>query len=270
MNKYYDTLGLKIGSSPEDVKKAYRKQASKYHPDKEGGDEEKFKEVQEAYERITNPDKFKKQEQPRHPGNWNVHTIRKTWDPYTKSWIDDDQYDNWEPPPRPVIVNFGIDIESTLHEQKRTIEAASHGIPPTEITVPAGIRNGETIRYFASQEKSDNYNKQPLHVRFMFLPHPTFEVHHADLLMIEKVNAMDLMLGANFNVKTIDGKTLNIKVPEGSQHGKQLRIPGKGLVHRGNTSKRGDMYVIVFAEIPKLTDEEKKIITTMRDKNERT
>lgn len=278
MNKYYDTLGLTSDASEKDVKQAYRKLASKHHPDK-GGDEEKFKEVQEAYERITNPDKFKqpgftnesdfwdhvrRQSQSHHNGQWR--TIRRYWD--GEKWVteEDDLNPRQQQQARPVIINFGIDLESTLTEQKRTIEAVDYDIPPTEITIPAGIRNGESIKYFGDRGENDNYNSRPLIVRFRYLPHKKFEVWDANLITKEEVNALDVMLGTEINVKTIDGTTLKIKVPEGSPHGTQLRVPGKGLSHRANPLIRGDMYVIIDVKIPTLTDEEKKIITNMRDK----
>jgi DnaJ-class molecular chaperone len=272
MNEYYDILGLTSSASNEEVKKAYRKLASKYHPDKgETGDEEQFKKVKDAYERITSPEKFAPKYSEHHGNASGVHRYGSSTHTYTRQW--NKEYNRWEiraeeqnPDDIPVVIQFGIEIGSTLTAQKRTIEAASHGIGPTEINIPAGVMDGEPIRYFSKEINSDNYNKRPLIVRFRYLPNNKFEVFGTNLVMFYTVDVFDVMAGKDFTVKTIDSKTLKIKIPEKAQHGTKIRVAGQGLVQRDQPAIRGDMYIVLAVNIPTLTADEKKIITKMRDK----
>jgi molecular chaperone DnaJ len=135
-----------------------------------------------------------------------------------------------------------------------------------EITIPAGIRHGDTVQYGNIPQQDAGFGKRILLVQFVITPHKDFLVaHHVHLIKRETVDALDAMVGTTLNIKTIDGATLAVTLPAGSKNGTKLKIPRKGLKYKDNPSFRGDMYVEIHISIPTLTDEEKKIITKLRD-----
>lgn len=268
MSKYHDILGISEGASKADVKKAYRTLASKHHPDK-GGDEDKFKEIQEAYDRVSHPDKyedenlgFNRQQGGRDPfwNNVNIHINRG-------GFGGGGFEEHIRRQQQTLRLQFELDLESTMHDQTRSIHIPQYNIPPMEITIPAGIRHGDTVQYGDIPQDDAGYGKRILLVQFVITPHKDFMVaNNAHLVRRETVNALDAMVGTTLNIKTIDGVTLAVKLPAGSENGTKLKIPGKGLKYKDNPSFRGDMYVEIHISIPTLNDEEKEIITKLRDK----
>jgi len=284
MSKYHDILGVPTDASDADIKKAYRKLASKHHPDK-GGNEAKFKEVQEAYDRVSHPDKYKEEEfqyrpyrpnrpqggfgggDPRHRF-WDNVEVNIHGDPDIDEILRKFQEEQRRQHVQHVRIQFELELESTLEEQKRTIHIPSHNIPPMDIHIPAGIRHGDTIQYgHIPQEADGAYGQRKLIVQFSIKPHKDFVVvQGAHLVRAHIVDSFDVMLGTTINVETLEGATLAIKVPAGSENGTKLKIPAKGLKYKDNPSIRGDMYVELHVMTPTLNEEEKGIITKLQDK----
>lgn len=264
MSKYHDILGVSADADEKTVKQAYRKLASQHHPDK-GGDEAKFKEVQEAYERITDPEKFAKED----PFSGFKQQQGRPRGAFWHHAGDEFMHVNFEELLRrqqaTLRMRFEIELESTLHDQQRSIHMPEHHIPPMEITIPAGIRHGESMQYKIPSVTTTT-NDRMLVIQFVVRPHKDFHiVDHLHLLRSEKVSALDAMAGTTLTVTTIDGAKLNVKVPPGSQNGTKLKIPAKGLKYKEDPNYRGDMFVNIEIVIPTLTDDERKIITDLRD-----
>lgn len=271
MSKYHKILGIPVDATKAAIKKAYRNLASKHHPDK-GGDEEKFKEIQEAYDRVSHPEKYKDEIL---GGFGSQHGPRGSfWDNITVNINSSDGIDAHfqfaEHLRRQHVQNirlqFELTLESTLHDQTRSIHIPEYNIPPMEITIPAGIRNGDAISY-ANIPHVEGYAQRALVVQFYIRPHKDFEViNNVHLIKHEIVDALDAMVGTTLTVTTIDGTTLAVKVPAGAQNGTKLKIPAKGLKYKDSPTLRGDMYVEISISIPQLSDEEKEIITKLQDK----
>jgi DnaJ-class molecular chaperone len=226
--------------------------ASKYHPDKDGGSDEKFKQIQEAYDRLSHPDKYQQE----HTNvNWNDARV-VNWETFGENIFRQQQ--------RPVIVQITVGLESTLHDQVRNIDLKAHNIAPTQITIPAGVGHGESIRYNVNPLNPNNYSTSQIIVQFNIEQHPGFVIAQGHLVKQVEVDAFDCMLGKDLLVNTLDNKTLRIKLPAGSQHGAKLKIPGNGLMRRMN-NKRGDLYIVVNIIIPQLTTKQKEIITNLRE-----
>lgn len=272
MSKYHDILGVAADASEGDVKKAYRKLASQHHPDK-GGDEAKFKEVKEAYERITSPEKFANENQHQHYREYQGHSD-PFWD-QVKVHINRHGFnrggfeDHLRRQQQNIRMQFELSLESTLHDQTREIHIPEYNIPPMEITIPAGIRHGEAVQYANIPQDANSYAQRALIVQFVIAPHPDFVVaNHVHLITHGRITALDAMVGTTLNVKTLEGGTLAVKVPAGSENGTKLKIPAKGLKYKEDPTYRGDLYVEIDISIPKLTDEEIEIITKLRDKRQ--
>ncbi len=276
MSKYHDILGVAVDASKADIKKAYKNLASKHHPDK-GGDEEKFKEVQNAYDRVSHPEKYKDEELHGFGGGFNRRPSGDAfWDNVEIHVGGRDDInahfrfaEHLRRQQQNVRLQFELTLESTLHDQTRSIHVPEYNIPPMEITIPAGIRHGDAISYANIPSDGDSYAKRALIVQFHIRPHRDFRVvQGVHLLKQEVVSALDAMVGTTLTITTIDGATLAVKLPAGSENGTKLKIPAKGLKYKDSPTLRGDMYVEIIISIPTLSDEEKEIITKLRDKRQ--
>jgi molecular chaperone DnaJ len=134
-----------------------------------------------------------------------------------------------------------------------------------KVNIPAGVDNGTQLRL--SQEGQPGGNGGPpgdLFVVLKVAEHPIFERHEYDLHCTVPVNIAQAALGCSVDVLTFDGLQ-NVKVPEGSQPGAQLRLKGLGVPHL-NSSTRGDLYVHLAVKIPqRLTRDQRRMLEELRD-----
>lgn len=283
---YYEVLGVKKNASKEDIKKAYRKLARRYHPDLNPGNkeaEEKFKEIQEAYSVLSNGEKRQAYDtfgsaEP-HPG---AGAGRTTW-----KWQ--------EGSPEGVQFNFGdlsgledilgdifgaregttgrgrgrnveyqieIDFETAIKGGTRgiTITREVGGKPLTEtisVRIPAGVNNGSRIRVSGKGgEARKGGGTGDLYLIVKVRPHPIFQREQNDIYVELPITVYEAALGARISVPTVDGTAL-VTVPPGVQGGTRLRLRGKGVPYLKNEG-RGDQYVTVKIVMPEEINENAK------------
>jgi DnaJ-class molecular chaperone len=293
---YYDVLGLARTATDDEIKKAYRTLARKYHPDVNPGDktaEEKFKELNEAYAVLSDPEKRKRYDQL--GANWKTgsdFTPPPGWE-YAQGNYEDlgdifgaagagrgatgfsDFFESLfgarrstRAGPGPGFAMRGADIEAeivlTLEEAHRGVTRSITLQSPTgpktlDVTIPAGVREGSVIR-LAGQGMPGTGNAQAgdllLHVRLR--PHPLFTVVGESDIQIElPVAPWEAALGARVTVPTLDG-SVEMTIPAGSQGGQQLRLRDQGL--RQRQGGRGAEYVrLRIVNPPGLTESEKEL-----------
>jgi len=293
---YYDVLGLARTATDDEIKKAYRTLARKYHPDVNPGDktaEEKFKELNEAYAVLSDPEKRKRYDQL--GANWKTgsdFTPPPGWE-YAQGNYEDlsdifgaagagrgatgfsDFFESLfggrrgtRAGPGPGFVMRGADIEAeivlTLEEAHRGVTRSITLQSPTgpktlDVTIPAGVREGSVIR-LAGQGMPGTGNAPAgdllLHVRLR--PHPLFTVVGESDIQIElPVAPWEAALGARVTVPTLDG-SVEMTIPAGSQGGQQLRLRDQGL--RQRQGGRGAEYVrLRIVNPPRLTESEKEL-----------
>jgi molecular chaperone DnaJ len=115
-----------------------------------------------------------------------------------------------------------------------------------EVQVPAGIKDGEMIRMTGMGEAVPKGTAGDLYIRIMVKPHTLFKRQANDLTMTLEIKLTDALLGASYPIETLDGR-VEIKIPEGINHGEILRIKGKGVPHN---SKRGDLLITIRIKLP--------------------
>lgn len=276
---YYKILGVSERASQDEIKKAYRKLAKEYHPDKHAGDkksEERFKDISDAYSILGNAEK------------------RKKYDMFRKNpWAGQGGFDSQDAGPGGFRFEFGgsnfDDIFSSLFgvgnrkragfsngfedlfggtrtrsfkgrdiEAKLTIGfdlAATGGetiIQTTngkkvKIKIPAGIENGKKIRIRGQGESPPTGEAGDLYVQINIAPHPQFERKGNDIYRTIQINMAQALLGKEITVSTIHGKQVKLKIPAGTSSGKTFRLPGLGIHSK---SGKGDFFVKIEITVP--------------------
>jgi len=282
---YYELLGVARDAEPEEIRRAYRKLARRYHPDvnKDDGAEERFKEVSEAYDVLSDPDKRARYD--RLGANWRQAPPPGADDfggfggfggagggygDVRVEFGDGDFEDLFgtffggRAGRRSGFAARGADHEAVL---ELSLEEAARGGQRTvqlgdgrsyEVNVPAGVRDGQRIRL--AGEGGQGAGGGPsgdLFLRVRLRPHPRFRLDGRDLHVTVPVAPWEAALGAVVEVPTLDGSA-KVKVPAGSSSGRRLRLRGQGFP--GPRGGHGDLYATVQVMVPRhLTDREREL-----------
>jgi curved DNA-binding protein len=295
---YYEALGLSRGASTDEIKKAYRKLARKYHPDMNPGDpsaEEKFKQISEAYEVLTDPEKKKMYDQfgdaAFSPGGgpgartWTWRSGEGANEGFDFFGGGADQYGSFSDifselfgarrstsrRPRSgedLSYTMDIDFMEAVKGTSKTVSLRTEtGTEQLAVSIPAGVNDGSRVRLrgkggpgIAGGPPGD------LYIITRVRPHPFFSRVQDDIYVDVPVTITEAALGAQVTIPTVDGPT-RLTIPEGTQGGQRLRLRGKGAPHLKG-SGRGDMYAVIKIVVPKkMSDTSKKLLRDFDGQN---
>lgn len=289
---YYKILGVDKKSSQDEIKKAYRKLAVKYHPDKNKGNkeaEEKFKEINEANEVVSDPEKRKKYDELGE--NWKYYqqsggADNFDWNKYANQSGGDQTRYSYKGDFNEAFGGSGFsDFFETLFGQgfrssgskearsaKRaayrgedynaemsiTLEDVFRGSEKIfdlngqsiKLKIKPGISEGQILKFSGRGRPGHNGGLAgDLLLQIHVLKDPLFERKGDDLYTDFPVNFYTAILGGKSPIRTFKG-TINVNVPKESQNGKILRIQGMGLPKYGKSDEYGDLYAKINVEIP--------------------
>lgn len=292
---YYKILGLTKNASEADIKKAYRKLARKHHPDLNPNDksaEQKFKQINEANEVLSDPAKRKKYDQ--YGKDWqHADSYEKARQQqgsqgygnqrtYTSSaqGFDESQFSDFfesmfggggfSGGGRRQAAQFkGQDLNATLRlnltdvlqDQKQTISVGDKKI---RLTIPAGVEDGQTIKIRGyGGEGMNGGPKGDLYITFEILNNTRFKRLESDIYATENISLYTALLGGEITIETLSGKVkLNVK-PE-TQNDTKVKLTGKGLPKYKKDGQFGDLYITYKVELPKnLSAKEKELFTEL-------
>jgi curved DNA-binding protein len=281
---YYKVLGVERAASADEIKRTYRKLARRYHPDvsKEKNAEEKFKEVQEAYEVLRDPEKraaydqlgaqWKSGEQFRPPPDWgqgfefsyggggaedaagfsdffaNLFGARS---PFGRAGAESFRRRGGDRHAR-----IEINLEDAYEGGERTIRLRNPEVTPdgrvtlrekeVRVTIPAGVTEGQQIRLRGQGEPaSGNGTPGDLYLEIAIHPHPLYQLEGRDIVVTLPVAPWEAALGGAVEVPTLGGP-VEMKIPAGARSGQRLRLKGRGL--RGQPP--GDEFVVLKVVLP--------------------
>ena len=290
---YYETIGVARSASQEEIKRAYRKLARKYHPDtnKTPEAEAKMKELNEAYEVLKDPDKRAKYDEL--GANYKAGQDFRPPPGFDFNFggpgaggggfrMDGGNFSDFfemffgksgamgggararghggaraaAPPGADVEAEISITLEDAMRGGTRGIKLqAPDGVKSIDVKIPPGATSGSVIRLSGQGQPSPMGGPAgDLRLKVKIAPHPRFEVNDHDLVTDLRLAPWEAALGAKIDVPLFEG-TVSLTVPAGAQSGQKVRIKGKGLPRR--SGEAGDLYVRFVLAVPKaVTDED--------------
>ena len=282
---YYKVLGITKKATENDIKKAYRKMARKYHPDLNPDDKEaekKFKEINEANEVLSNPEN------------------RKKYDKYGKDWKHAEEFEkaqqqqqyqrggrqggsaqyseqdfsdffssmfgggsaggrvrNVQFRGQDYNAELQLELEDVYRTHKRTLTVNGKNI---RLTIPAGVKNGQVIKIKGYGGEGVNGGpKGDLHIKFSILNHSKFKRDKDNLYTTIELDLYKALLGGDVVVDTFDGQ-VKLKVKPETKNLTQVKLKGKGFPVYKKEGQFGDLYITYKIKIPtKLTTREKEL-----------
>jgi len=348
---YYKILGVSKTSSQEEIKKAYYALAHKFHPDKGGGDEAKFKEINEAYQTLGDKDKRSRYDRfgasfnNNNQGFSGFNASGINWEDMAGFGGIEDIFDMFGGGFREkeqdlrrgsdLEVILEIPLESVLKEQRREIklskltkcsrcdgtgaepgskvkecftcrgkgrvqqmrktifgtftqytvcpECGGEGVKPEKpcnvchgegrikkediivLEIPSGVDNNQVIKVKGKGEAGKRGGRPgDLYVRIAIQSHPLFKRKGDDLYLKRNVTFSQAVLGDKISIPNLEGRDIIMKIPQGIESGKTMKISGKGIPHFQGLG-RGDMYVQLNINTPqKLTRKQKELLEELK------
>ena len=288
---YYKILEIDKKANPEEIKKAYRTLAKKYHPDRNQNDkkaEEQFKLVNEANEVLSNPEKRKQYDELGENWQQNQQAYNQQQNPNQQSY-QGNSTQGFDGSDQGAFSDFfeqffaqqrgssrqqqqrkGSDYES---EMEISLEEAFTGTSriiqleneKLRVTTKPGAYTDQQLRIKSKGGKGNNEgNRGDLFIRIKVKDHPKIIRKNNDLYQTIDVNVYDAILGSDLIIETLSGK-LKIKIPAGTQNGKTIRLKGKGMPVYEKPTFFGDLYISIQVKIPEnLTEKQMALFEELK------
>lgn len=273
MDDHYTTLGVPRTASQEEIKAAYRKLASKHHPDR-GGDTATFQKIQAAYDVLGNAEKRAQYDNPAQSFQQfggmpeGFEDIFQAFN--VNGFGDFFGHRRYQQPQRNRTLNLqtAITLEEayTGKELVATIKLPSGKEQVVTVKIPAGVSDGTTLRLQGlGDDTYPNLPRGDVHLSITVVPNSRFERNGDDLIKEIEVDALDAILGTELTVETIDFKTLSITIRPGTQPGTIMAAQGYGMPNMHDNRFKGRLLLKVKVIIPTLlTDQQKDLINQAR------
>lgn len=282
---YYKILGINKKASANDIKKAYRKMARKYHPDLNPGDKEaekKFKEINEANEVLSNPENRKKYDkygkdwkhaeefekaqqqqqyhrsaQQRGPGQYSEEDFSDFFSSMFGGGSAGGRGRNVQFRGQDYNAELQLELEDVYRTHKRTLTVNGKNI---RLTIPAGVKNGQVIKIKGyGGEGIRGGPKGDLHIKFSILNHSRFKRDKDNLYTTVQLDLYKAMLGGEAVIDTFDGK-VKLKIKPETKNLSQVKLKGKGFPVYKKEGEYGDLYVTYNIKLPtNLSAKEKQL-----------
>lgn len=289
---YYKTLGVARDAKTEDIKKAYRRLARKYHPDvsKEVGAEESFKAVNEANDVLSDPEKRRAYDQLGHyqpgqdfrpPPGWGgrsasgagasgmdfsdffAQMFGADMGGHAGSHSNAHRRQRAAPRGQNVEATLSLTLEEAFHGCEKQIDlAAASGQRSVKMRVPAGSLSGQRLRLSGKGQPSPMGGAAgDLFLALQVAPHALYRLEGKDIYLDTPVLPWEAALGLTLTIPTLAGDR-RLKVPAGARNGQKLRLAGRGMPSNDGA---GDFYVQLQIVLPPtLSDEERALYESLR------
>lgn len=291
---YYKVLGVEKSATQEEIRKAYRKQAKRYHPDINKDDpqaKERFQEINEANEVLSDPEKRKKYDE--YGENWQhadeFEAQRRQYRSNPNGGFDFGGFGGFgdfsgnegnasgfsdffeqlfgssfrqrqSPKGKDLQATLSITLQEAAKEHKQTFSINNEKI---RITVPAGIADGQKIR-IKGRGAVQNGVRGDLYITFRIEPDARFTRKGNDLYTTLTIDLYTLLLGGEVVVPTLGGNA-KVNIKPATQPDSKLRLRGKGMPEYKKEGTTGDLIVTVKTNLPMLNDKQKELLKKIKE-----
>jgi DnaJ-class molecular chaperone len=248
MSDHYDTLGVSKDASESEIKKAYRKLAMKFHPDRNPDDpnaDNKFKAATEAYEVLSDANKKAQYD---NRGQSHFQSFMNGGNEFDVTDIDSlfRKFRHQGAAPRKPLYRANITLQQAYYGTALRFDTQT-------VNIPAGVRSGNKLHFPDKMVE--------IHVAH----HPKFKRSNDDLLVDIKITAIEAMVGIEATITHLNGTKLKFKIPPGTQVGQVVKLNGKGMPNPEH-DRHGDLLIRCNVTVPILTDEEKERIVDIHNR----
>lgn len=277
----YETLEVKESASADEIKKAYRKLARKYHPDvnKEAKAEDKFKEINAAYEVLS--DKEKKQQYDQHGdsmfGGQNFHDfaqgqgqgvdlddiLRQMFGGgggFNQGGFSQGGFGGFNEPDLDTQAQITVAFDVSVIGGKQHISLNNDSF---DIKIPEGIKDGQKIRA-KGKGKSYQGKRGDLIIKVNIAPSPEYERDEFTLTKIFDIPLKTALFGGKIEIKTIH-KDITLKIPQNTKQNQKFRVKELGVLNR-KLGNKGDLYLKVNIVLPKIKDLDEEFAKILEEK----
>ena len=275
MQDYYEILNVSEHATADEIKLAYRKLAMQWHPDRNQNDEkatEKFKQLSVAYEILSDNQKRAEYDAIRNghtSDSFNLNTKggQTNFNDLFAHIFGNHSAFHQPQRNRDLMFNLNISLEDAYAGKNVPLQfkdSAGNAVN-LSITIPAGVDTGTQMRYAGHGDRQHaNLPAGDLYITISISEHAMFERRGSTLHATAKIDALAAIVGTQITVVCIDGTTVNIKVPAGTQPNSKLQVRNKGMPLQPNSTHRGDLQVEILITIPtELPQESIDIIKTL-------
>lgn len=280
---YYRILGVEETATETEIKRAYRRLARQYHPDRNPGNvtaEETFKRINEAYEVLSDSEKRRKYDAARRSPTGTFRNWRQRAQSGQSGAGVEDLFGS-------IFGGFGrqaqrshtrtaasrrnttTDIEQTVDVTLReaysgTTRLVTLNMEQFEVTIPPGVKTGSKIRIRGKGKRGPADERGDLYLKVNVLEDPRFKREGDDLIIEVPIDLYTAVLGGEARVQTLDGAVI-LTIPPGTDGGRRLRLRGKGMPRLKSPEQFGDLYAEVEIEVPSaLSARERELFETLR------
>ena len=271
MKDPYNILGVDKSSSADDIKKAYRKLAKEYHPDKKSGNEEKFKEAADAYETLGNPQKKAQYDQRQaNPfgsgfgGDFSDSMFEDLLKNQNFSGAFNQRY-GFNSKGRNTQGVLRITLSDAYYGTSRDVGI---GMKTIKVDIPPGIKTGQKLRLkgLGQRGQTEELNGD-LIMTIEVVNDNDFFIDNQGLHTIQNISLYDAILGGK-GILNCFNKTITFTIPPGTSNGKVLRVKGKGFPIYKQEGKFSDLLISIMVNIPTNLDlEDKAMIQKIKNKH---
>ena len=282
---YYGELEIKKNASQDEIRKAFRQQARKYHPDINTNNpsaEKKFKKINEAYEVLANTKSrqayhkygydwkhaermdrdhptWSYQKQNQHPYGFGQQNFGGFGDLFRGFSNGDSVRKNPTPKKAKLETSVNVSLDEAYNGSLRIVTISpKEENRRIEVTIPAGVDTGSIV-------KIKPKDSQEILLKITVTPDNRFSRNGLDLYYEAKIPFVNLILGDEIPVVTLNN-TISVTIPQESQNGQKIRIKGKGMPKLGSPEEKGDLFVVLIPTFPRdLTEQQKKLLQKFKD-----
>ena len=297
---YYQALGVDRKASADEIKKAYRKLAMKYHPDRNPGNktaEDKFKDINEAYQALSDPTKrqrydqlgdsysqwqqkggsadsfnwkdWSSQGQPTGGQRVDVHDFEDIFGESFSDFFNSIFGGMGKAPTRqrrrsaPQIYEqpVSISLSEAYSGTQRSLKIENRRY---EVKIPAGAQSGTKIRIAGAGPRDRAGGNGDLYLVINVPPDSKYERKGSDLYLETRIGLTTAVLGGQVTIQTLSGP-ISLTIPPGTQPGQTFRLTGKGMPHLKDNQVHGDLFVKTWVAIPKqLSSKQRELFEKLR------